>query len=238
MAKAHRILPHGLPTECAPGLWRVVGSLPFPLKRNMFIVRLPAGGLLLYSVVAMNDAGFAALEALGRPTVMVVPHPFHVMDAAFYKARYPDIRVVGLPEAGAQLGGVTIDATPEQALPPLGLGFHVAPGLKYPEVVLEVPLDGGEGGAEGGEGGRGLIFTDLVGQNEGKAHFMMRILGAPRGAGVARIVKFRQIADKTLVRSFLRERAETPRLRLVAGCHGGLVTEDCAGWLQRAADGI
>lgn len=177
----------------------------------------------------MNDAGLAALEALGRPTVMVVPHPFHIMDAPFYKARYPDLRVVGLPDTGARTGALKIDATPAEALPPLGLGFHIPPGMKHQEIVLEVPLP---------DGGRGLIFTDLVGQSDGRPGLMMKLLGPPGGAGVARIVKFRQVQDKSAVRAFLRERAETPSLRFIAGCHGGVVVEDCAGWLRRAADGL
>ncbi len=47
MAPPHRIFPHGELEPIVPGLWRVVGSLAFPLKRNMFVYRLPDGGLLL-----------------------------------------------------------------------------------------------------------------------------------------------------------------------------------------------
>lgn len=228
MAKSpHRIFPHEPPTAVAPGLWRVVGSLPFPLKRNMFVWRQPDGGLLLYSVVAMNDAGLAALEALGRPSTMVVPHPFHVMDAPFYKARYPDLKVVGLPDAGARVEGVSFDATPEQALAPMGIRTHVVPGLKCGELALDLPL--------GANAGRGLIFTDAVGQSEPPVALMMRLLGPPGGAGVARIVRWRQVADKAALRGFLRAQAETPDLRLVAGCHGGVVTQDAAAWLRHAA---
>jgi hypothetical protein len=228
MSADHTLFPHDLPTLVAPGLWRVVGSLAFPLKRNMFVLKLPDGGLLLHSVVAMNDAGLAALEALGRPAIMVVPHPMHVMDAPFYKARYPHLRVVGRADAGARVKGVTFDGTPEQVLPALGIGVHLAAGMKIDEIVLDVPIGDG----------RGLLFTDLVGQNEGATSFLLKLLGPPGGAGVARIVRFRQIADKGAVRDFLRSRAETPGLRLVAGCHGGVVTHDCAGWLRRAADGL
>ena len=99
----HRIFPHSSLEQVAPGLWRVVGTLPFPLKRNMFVYRLGDGTLLLYSVVALDEAGLAALDALGRPSVMVVPHPFHIMDVPFYKARYPDLHVVGQPDAQARL---------------------------------------------------------------------------------------------------------------------------------------
>ena len=219
MSADHTLFPHDLPTLVAPGLWRVVGSLAFPLKRNMFVLKLPDGGLLLHSVVAMNDAGLAALEALGRPAIMVVPHPMHVMDAPFYKARYPHLRVVGRADAGARVKGVSFDGTPEQVLPALGIGVHLAAGMKIDEIVLDVPIGDG----------RGLLFTDLVGQNEGATSFLLKLLGPPGGAGVARIVRFRQIADKGAVRDFLRSPAETPGLRLWAGLHCGWVTHPCPG---------
>jgi hypothetical protein len=224
----HKIFPHDLPTPCAPGLWRVVGSLPFPLKRNMFLARLPDDGLLIYSAVALNEAGLAAMERLGRPSVMVVPHPFHIMDAPFYKARYPDLKVVAMPDAQARMGDLKADAMPDQVLPGLGIGFHVVPGLKYAEIALESPV----------EGGHALLVTDVVGQNEAKTPFLMKILGPPGGAGVARIVRWRQILDRAKVRDFLRERAAAEGLRLLAGCHGGVVTHDCAGWLRLAADSL
>jgi hypothetical protein len=229
-AKPHRIFTHGSPEPLAPGLWRVVGSLPFPLKRNMFIWRMPEGGLLLYSVVALSEAGMAALEALGRPAIMVVPHPFHVMDAPFYAARYPELKIVGLPDAGSRTHGLRVDATPEAALAPLGVRAERAAGLKYGELCLDLPL------AEGA--GRAFLCTDLFGRNEGRTALMMKLLGPPGGEGVARIVRWRQIADKNAVRAFLRAQAEIPGLSLTAGCHGAVVRDDPAGFLRRAADAL
>jgi hypothetical protein len=227
MKNPHRMFPHGMPEVIGPGLWRVVGSLPFPLKRNMFIHRLPDGGLLLYSVVAMDDAGMAALEALGKPTVMVVPALGHTMDARFYKQRYPELRLIGTAEVQAKLSDLKFDAGPD-GLSALGVPFHLSDGMKASEIVLELPFDGG----------RAIVFTDLVGQAEGKANFIMRVLGPPGGSGVARIFKMRQIADKERVRRFLRQMAEIPSIKLVTGCHSAPVRADCAGWLRHAADGI
>jgi len=139
--------------ELLPGLWQPTGTLAMPLKRHMTVARLASGELLLHSVVAMDDAGHAALEALGRPAVMVIPHPFHTLDAAFYKERYPNLVVVAAEDTRAKLdGALAIDATPEEALPALQITPHVAPGMRY-EVVLEVPVSGG----------RALLFTDLLG---------------------------------------------------------------------------
>ncbi len=224
--KAHRIFPHGLPEELAPGLWRVKGSLAFPLPRNMLIYRLSDASLLLYSVVALNDEGMAALEKLGRPSVMVVPHKLHVMDAAFYKARYPELQIIGPTEAAERKPELQL-ASPS-AHTHAGVTFHSIPGGKCGELVMELLLPTG----------KALIFTDLVGQHEGKSSLVLKILGAPGGSGVARVVKWRQIADKAQVRTFLHKMADLPSLQLVIGCHGGPVKADCAAWLTNAAAGL
>lgn len=67
----------------------MTGSLPFPLRRNMVVYRLADGNLLLHSVIAMTDDGMARLDALGKPTVIVLPNGGHRMDVAAYKGRYP-----------------------------------------------------------------------------------------------------------------------------------------------------
>ena len=226
--KAHRIFPHQLPEELAPGVWRVKGSLSIPLPRNMIIYRLADGSLLLYSVVALNEEGFAALEKLGRPTVMVVPHQFHVMDAAFYKERYPELQIIGPPEAGRRKPELQM-ASPTAPHQLDGVIFHTIPGHKCGEVVMELALAGG---------GKALVFTDLVGEHEGKANLFLKILGAPGGSGVARIVKWRQITDKSQVRAFLQKMAALPSLQLVIGCHGGPVKANCATWLTAAATAL
>lgn len=218
-----QVLPHGALEALGPDLWRVVGSLPMPLPRNMFVHRLAgSGGLLIYSAVALDDAGMAALEALGRPEVLVVPHPYHQRDAAFYRRRYPDIRVTG-PD-GVRARTILTDA-PDALLTPFGIRATVAPGMKKDELVLDLPFGDG----------RALLFTDLVGQAEGKSSLMLKLLGAPSGAGVARIVRWRQLRDRKAVAQFLRGCAQIPKLRFVGGCHGGVVTSDCAAWLERAA---
>jgi hypothetical protein len=222
----HAIYPHGGLTELAPNLWQVEGTLPFPLKRNMTVYRLADGRLLLYSVVAMNDAGMAALEALGRPAVMVVPHPFHVMDAPFYKERYPELTVLAAPDAQAKMGAkVKVDATPEEGLAPLGIRSRTVPGVRYAETVLDLEL---------ADGGRAMVVTDIILTTP--KGFLMRLLGPPGGAGVARIVKFRQVTDRAKVAGFLRESAGIDALRLVAVAHGAPVVGDCRARLTGFAD--
>lgn len=88
-------LPHGELEPLAENVWWVEGRLPnMKLKRTMVVARLPGGDLALHSAIALDDPGMAALEALGRPAWMVVPNGWHRLDAARYKARYPEMRVV------------------------------------------------------------------------------------------------------------------------------------------------
>ncbi len=214
---AHTIYPHGPLTEIAPGLWQVEGSLPMPLKRNMTVYRLGGDRLLLYSVVALDEAGMTALEALGKPAVMVVPHPMHVLDAPFYKDRYSGITVVAASDARARLGTkVKVDATPEEVFPSLGLSWCTVPGLRFTETVLHLDLLGG---------GQAMVVTDIIG-GKMQGGFALRLLGAPGGSGVPRIVKFRQIRDKHAVRGFLRESAQGEDLRIIAVAHGRPIAGD------------
>ena len=223
----HRIFPHGAPVELAAGLWQVEGSLPFPLKRNMTVVRRADGALVVISAVALDEAGMKGLEALGEPSVLVVSHPMHIMDVAFYKARYPQMRVVASKDAAARLSDVRVDGSPEEVLPELGIRHHVVPGMKHTEVVLDVDI----------EKGRALVFTDLVGFGRGEG-LLMKLLGPPGGVGVARIVKFRQIASKPEVRAFLSRMAERNDLALVLTGHGPPALVEAAEKLRVAAEGL
>lgn len=220
----HRIFPHGNLQELGPNLWQVTGSLPFPLPRNMTIYRRPNGELVLYSVVALEEPAMKRLEKLGTPAWMIVPHPAHTMDAPFYAKRYPDLRVIAPADAKAKLGDVHVHFDVDAGMDELGLRHHVVPGLKYTEVVLDLDV----------VGGRTLVFTDLVGQGPAKG-LLMRLLGPPGGSGIARIVKFRQVADKAAVRGFLERVADTPDLSLIATGHTPPIIEDAQGMLRRAA---
>lgn len=224
--EGHKIFPHGAPVEIAPGLWQVEGSLPFPLKRNMTIYRLGGGELLLSSVIAMDEAGMAAVEKLGRPAVMLVPHPFHIMDAPFFKKRWPHLQVIAAADARERLAGkLAVDGTPDDLLPKHGVRFAYAPGMKYREVLLDLEVPGG----------RALSVVDLMVNTTG-APFSVRLLGPPGGGGVgvARIVRFRQIAEKPAARSYIERLAGRGDLKHLLFGHGPAVSTNVPQVLHRA----
>jgi hypothetical protein len=192
----------------------------------MTIYRLANGDLVLYSAVAMDEAGMKALEALGKPAVLVVPHPFHIMDAPFYARRYPDMRVLAADDAKARMGdGVRVHDTPDRALPELGIETRTVPGYAYTEIELLL----------GVEGGKALVVTDLIGNSGEKPPLFMRVLGPPGGIGVPRIVKFRQVRDKPKAREFIRGLSAIEGLKMVALSHGAPLLSDCATHLENSA---
>jgi len=92
---AWTVAPHGPIEPLAANLWLVEGEVPgMQLRRTMVVARLASGDLVLHSAIALDDEGMTKLEALGRPRWLVVPNGWHRLDAARYRARYPDLRVV------------------------------------------------------------------------------------------------------------------------------------------------
>jgi hypothetical protein len=220
------IYPYHPIKSLAANLWQVEGTLANGLPRNMTVYRLPDGRLLLYSVVAMHAADMEALEKLGRPAIMVMPHDRHEMDAPFYKRRYPDLRILAPEPRHARK--VPVDGDIGE-LGELGVGAYVLPGTTYHEVVLELPV----------EGGMALCTTELLGNLSGLPGLMgvlLRVLGPPGGGlGVARVVRWREVSDRNRVQAWLRSLAERPDLRMVLVGHGSPVTEDPRASLRRAA---
>ncbi len=86
-------LPHGKLREVLPGIHFVTGSVPMPgplpvrFSRNMTIVK-EGERLVLVNSVRLDDAGLAALDALGRVTDVIRLAANHGMDDPFYKDRY------------------------------------------------------------------------------------------------------------------------------------------------------
>ena len=86
-------MPHGALSEVLPDLFFVTGSvampgaLPMRFSRNMTVLR-EGGRLVLINSVRLDEAGLAALEALGSISDVLRIAGFHGADDAFYKQRY------------------------------------------------------------------------------------------------------------------------------------------------------
>jgi hypothetical protein len=228
----HKILAHGDLQELMPGVWTVTGALPFPLKRVMTIVRLSDGSLLLHSVIAMDEARMAKLEALGKPSIVIVPHAGHRLDATFYKKRYPEVRVVAPAAARAKIEEVVeLDATAEETLPALGVKLHPVDGFKNGELAYELATPGG----------KVLVMSDAVANRDPPPGFrgwlMASMAGGPknRRLSVPRIVRMMILGDKKAARASIEKLAEIPDLKLLTVAHGRAITDGVSGALREAA---
>lgn len=231
---AHRIFPHGLPEQLSNGVWRVRGGLVFPLHRNMIVLRMPSGELLLHSAVAMDDAGLKALGELGRPAYVVAPHHQHAMDAPFYAERYPGLKVLTPTvhrEAVAAKSPGTLAM--EDVLPGLGFTLHATPASRVLEYVLEWPLP---------SGGRMLIVNDALGSSDMTdkskllGRYVLGALGTPHDRlGIARIYRLSNVKDLAAHKAFIEHLADIPDLRLLTVSHGEPVKGDVAAALRAAA---
>jgi hypothetical protein len=223
----HPIYPHGQLVPLADNVWQVQGSLKLPVPRNMTVVRASSGQLVLYSVVALHEAGMRSLEALGEPAVVVIPHRRHQMDAPFYKARYPRMRVLA-PNA-ARVRGFSLDGGLKE-LAAFDIPSYVLPGNSYEDVVMDVPLVGVEG--------RALCVCETLGNVSlaGIWSLLFRVLGPPGGGfGIARAVRLREVRGPALLREWLLQQAERRDLKALLFGHGPAITQGVPEALRRAA---
>ncbi len=81
---------HGDLQEVLPDIFFVTGSMkmgPLRFSRNMVVIR-QGDGLVIVNSLRLNDAGLAALDALGKVTDVVRLAGYHGSDDPFYKERY------------------------------------------------------------------------------------------------------------------------------------------------------
>lgn len=232
----HAIYPYTAPEMLAEGIWRIRGNLSYPLHRNMVILRLATGELVLHSVVAMEETGLRALEALGTPAYSIVPSLLHMMDAPFYRQRYPGMKQLAPSASMEEIGRtVALDGAVEDVLPSLGFALHAVPGTKMVEFVYEFAIPGA---------GRALVVNDAFGGAD--AADDSRLLGrlvvshiavSGQRLGIPRIYRWRFITDVDAVRRFAGDLATIPDLRLITVSHGDPVTEAPAEALRAVAAG-
>lgn len=82
----------------APDVWELAAPLRFlgfAIGTRMVVVRLPGGGLLLHSPVAIDEGTRGELEQLGPVTHIVCPNPYHHLFAGQAQKLYPEATLSG-----------------------------------------------------------------------------------------------------------------------------------------------
>ena len=225
------VLPHDPIRRLAENLWWVEGDLPnMQLRRAMTVARLRNGGLVLHNAVALSEDGMRELESLGPPRVIVVPNGWHRIDAARFKARYPDAKIVC--PAGSQKGvskRVAVDATydslpePSPGDPSVRLSSFGAEDKARKEGAMLV---------ESSDGLTVVLNDALFNLPYFKGFFWWfygRVLG---GAGGPRVTPSAKLAivhggTRRALKAFLSDLADRGVVRLIPG-HGAPIAENAA----------
>ena len=228
------ILPHSPIQELAPNLWHVTGILG-PTPREMVIYKLADSALLIHSAIALDEAGIAQLESLGKPKIMIVPNRIHRRDAKVYKQRYPELLVVAPEVAKPYVEEIVpVDAIAEELLPNHGVICHRPAGIRPQELAYELPLSTG----------KALIFTDILfnltdsylDRYVPRSKLIFSVLGARGYFGITALGKRFFMTDRIAYREWLRKLADClPSLRVISVAHGEPITTNCAERLREAA---
>ncbi len=216
-------------------LWTVNGDVPgFPpaarFHRRMHIVKLSDGRLVFHNAVPLGDAALAEVMAWGKPSLLIVPHHLHAMDAYGFQAR------LGLPVFTSRAvvekvhAIVEVDGTLEELPKDPALRCEPLAGTKFGEAAYVV---------RSGPRASLIVCDAIVNARPGGgfAGLVFRLLGftgpEPKMAGA---YKLRAVSDKAALKRDLLRLADTPGLVRMVPSHGEIVVRDPVGAIRRAAE--
>jgi hypothetical protein len=218
---AREVFPHSSLIQLADDLWVVKGQFPkAKLPRNMVVYRYNSDSLLLHSVVALDEPTMSQLEALGKPSVMVIPCWDHWAHVRAFKRRYPDIDVV-CPQASIQRisDKIKVEYSCEEYFPRHGVSFHIPPGIYPFEGVLEVPLAHNK---------VAFIMNDLITNVPHQPGFYGLLLRMTLSTGKPRVIPFikRMLkVQREPLRDYMLALAQRKDIEIITTSHGeSLVT--------------
>jgi hypothetical protein len=203
--------------QFAEGIWlgsdpvRIVGM---PLTSTMTVLHLGAGGLLLYSPVAMTAERRAAVEALGRVAHLYAPNLFHHRWIGDWAAAFPSARLHAPAGLATKRRDLRIDrvhgSTPEPAFAGLVDELPIE-GFRLAETALLY------------RPARTLVVADLV-HNVGRpphrwSAIYTRLMGFYGRTALSRVIRWTGFTDKAAARRSVDAILDQPFDRLVVG-HG------------------
>jgi hypothetical protein len=227
------VLPHAPLQQIDDCLLNVAGDIPMPLgrfPRRMTVIGLSGGRTAIWSAIALGEPEMARIEALGRPSFLIVPSGFHRLDARIWKARYPEIKVLTPPGAERRVAEVVpVDAT-HDVLDDQDVRFQVVPGTADRESAIVVRRDSRIS----------LIVNDVIGHVRHPqglvTHIMARLMGfGVSGPQVPRGVKRLIVENPKALAAQFRDWAADAALRRIIVSHGEPIEVDPASALRKLA---
>ncbi|HLK91465.1 MAG TPA: hypothetical protein VKZ18_16320 [Polyangia bacterium] len=233
MAKSARpwiVTRHDPIEKLEENLWTVQGAVPrIPFTRRMFIIKRADGSLMFSgTAIPLDDAALAEVTAWGRPSLLVVPHDQHMIDARPFAEKL-GLRVYG-PKAceakmreRAEIAGLLEDLPADPTV-------EVAPvaGTKSGEPAIIVRSGGGQR--------LSLLVSDAI-QNNPRASVGMlpRLMGFAGGPKVVPVFKLLFTKDRAALKRQIDAWSDLPGLVRVVPCHGDVVADGAGAALKAAA---
>jgi hypothetical protein len=228
------VLPHDPIERLEAGLWAVDGEVPrIPLRRRMAIVRLGDGRLALHNAVPLREPDMKAIEAFGRPALLLVPNGHHRLDVHAWKARYPGLAVLcPAPVRRRVEEAVAVDGTFDELAAFAGgdpaLAAERLEGTRSGEMAFAV-----RSGAR-----TALLFGDAlfnVPHRPGVGGLVLRLAGSSGGARVTPLFRRVAVSDAGALAASLERLAALPGLAQLVPSHGEIVTHGAPEVLRAVA---
>lgn len=214
-------------------MWEVEGDIPdMGLRRRMVVIKRSDSRLVIHNGIALHEDDMAEIEAWGEPTYLLVPSSYHRLDAAAYKARYPQIKVFcpeGAHKAVSEVVAVdgSYDDFPEDQRVKV---FHLE-GIKKKEGGLLIHHGPSMGSTT-------LVVNDAIFNQphlSGIEGWIMWLLGSTGAAKVTRIFRWLVIHKRKPFKEHLLRLAATPGLSRLVMSHGDIIEDEVAATLKRVA---
>jgi hypothetical protein len=148
------LTPFGDDIWLADGPLTAVAGFRYPTR--MAVIRLPDGGLFLWSPTAMSDALCAAVDALGEVRCLVAPNSLHHLFLADWKAAYPAARLYAPPGLRQKRKDLAFDGDLGDAPEPEWTGAIDQASVRGNLITTEVVFFH--------RASRTALFTDLIQQ--------------------------------------------------------------------------
>ena len=226
-----KVLPHGRVSAVDDAILTVVGELRMPLAmlpRRMTVVRLRGARLVVWSAIALDAAGMAAIDAFGTPAYLIVPNARHRLDAAAWRDRYPSMQVVAPAGACADVEKMVHVDTTAPEFGDSDVQFVTVPGTRGREAALVAT----------GSRGTTLVLNDLVGNIGAEGGWVLRLTGFAGRPQIPRVVRWLLVDDKRALREQLLRWAEIASLARILVSHGEPIVGNPRQTLRELADSL
>ena len=196
---------------------------------NVHLLRLPSGGLFVYSPTWLGPDTFARVEQHGTPEVLFAPNHFHHLALERYRDRWP--RAVACASRGAlprleKQGHRGLRDAAEAPLPD-GMRLLVSEGTRSGETIASVQ-------------GQWIVcdaFVNFTRPITGLPGVAMRLIRIASGLSISEIFKRIVVKDRAAYKRWLFEQLARDQPKTVHFSHGAPLTgDDVAARLRAVVD--